>query len=350
VARESAEAALKRVQGGESFAAVAKELSQDPGSKDAGGDLDFFEAGVMDKSFEDVVFKLAKGEISGLVQTPFGFHIIKLTDIRPAVAPPFAEVKEKVTRDYLENEAMRLFYEYSEQVANITYEEPDSLQPAADAVKIKVQKSDWMTRDGGPGVLASPKVISAAFSDDVLLDGRNSEIIELATEHLLVLRVLEHEETTLKPLDAVQPEIEQQLRLQQAAEKARERGAQLLGQLESGDKSIRQAATAVGAKPQQVESVGRDNRELPVEIMRSLFRMPRPEEGKPTFAGVQMGSGDYALIALKGITDGSMEGVTVENRRNLKDVLSDRTGEGYLSHLVEDLRSSAEIVIPGVEE
>jgi peptidyl-prolyl cis-trans isomerase D len=338
------------VQSGESFAAVAKELSEDPGSKDAGGDLDFFEAGLMAKSFDQAVFKMAKGEISDLVQTQFGFHIIKLTDIRPAEAPPYAKVKEQVKKDYLENEAMRLFYDYSDKVANLAYEEPDSLEPAADAVKLKVQKSDWITEDGGSGVLASLKVIGAAFSDDVLLDGRNSERIELGPEHLLVLRVVEHEETSLKPLDAVQKDIEQQLRLQQAAEKAREKGEQLLGQLESGEKSIGQAATAVGASLQQAGSVNRDNRELPVEIMRTLFRMSRPAEEKPVYAGVQLGSGDYALIALQGITDGTMEGVTAQDRRNLSSALSERTGHGYISHLIEDLRNSAEIIIPGAEE
>jgi peptidyl-prolyl cis-trans isomerase D len=207
-----------------------------------------------------------------------------------------------------------------------------------------------MTRDGGSGVLESPKVIGAAFSDDVLLDGRNSEIIELGTEHVLILRVVEHEETSLRPLDAVQKDIEQQLRLQQAAEKAKERGQQLLEQLESGEKSIRQVASAVGASLQQVDSVNRDNRELPVEIMRSLFRMPRPEEDKSVYAGVQLGGGDYALIALQGITDGTMEGVTVQDRRNLSSALSERTGHGYISHLIEDLRNSAEIIIPGVTQ
>ncbi len=347
VAREKAETALKRVQAGESFAAVAKELSQDPGSKDAGGDLDFFEAGVMDKSFEDAVFKLAKGEISGVVQTPFGFHIIKLTDIRPVVAPPFIEVQEQVKKDYLESEAVRLFYDYSTQVANLTYEEQDSLEPAAHALKIEVQKSEWITRDGGSGVLASPKVTAAAFSDDVLLDGRNSEIIELGAEHLLVLRAVEHEDASLKPLDKVQPEIEQQLRMQQASEKARERGQQLLGQLESGGKSLRQVASAEGVSLQQKDAVNRDNRELPIEIMRSLFRMPRPAEEKPVFAGVELESGDYAIIALQEITDGNMEGVTVQDRHNLLNALSERNGIGHISHLIENLRDSAKIEIDG---
>ncbi len=348
-AREAAEAALKRVQGGEEFAAVARELSQDPGSKDAGGDLDFFEAGVMEKSFDEAVFKLKKGEISGLVQTPFGFHIIQLTDIRPAIGPSFSEVKEQVKTSYLETEAQRLFYGYAEQLANLTYEDPDSLEPAAHALGVEVQTSDWLTREGGSGALAAPKVTAAVFSDDVLLDGRNSEIVELGAEYVMVLRVLEHEESTLKSLDMVRPEIEQRLRQQQASLKARERGQKLLEQLESG-KGIEKIAAAERVELQPLEAITRDNRELPIEIMRSLFRMSYPTAEKPVFTGVELGSGDYALIALKSITEGSIDSLSVDDRRGLKEGLSRRNSTGYVEHLVDNLRASADIKISGDKE
>ncbi len=348
VARATAEEALKRVQGGESFAAVAKELSEDPGSKDAGGDLDFFEAGVMDENFEEAAFKLSKGEISDIVKTPFGFHIIKLTDIRPAVKPPFAKVREQVKDDYLESEAERLFYEYAEKLANLSYENPDSLEPAANALGVKIQKSDWITRDGGNGIVASPKVLRAAFSDGVLLDGLNSEIVELGNEHILVLRVVEHEEQALKPLDAVKPDIESYLRQQQAAAEAKKSGQKLLQQLQSG-KSMQQVASSAGLSVKQADGVARNNRELPQEVVGNIFRMPHPSADQPVFSGVELRSGDYVLIALQDITDGTMEDVAIDARRALRDGLLERNGNSYVGHMIENLMNGAEIEIAGTK-
>ncbi len=199
-ARALADTALVRINGGEDFSAVAKELSQDPGTSDMGGDLGYFGKGEMDDAFDAAAFAMNEGAISEPVRTEFGFHIIQLTGIRPKQGKSFDEARDEVKVAHLKDQAERLFYEYAEKMNDQAYEDPDSLEPAAAVLNLEVSESGWFTRDGGEGIASSLKVASAAFSDDVLSGGHNSEVIELGAEHMVVLRILEHEELLSKNL------------------------------------------------------------------------------------------------------------------------------------------------------
>ena len=194
------ESALERIRSGEEFAKVAKELSQDPGSAESGGDLGYFDKGIMDQAFEDAAFALSVGEVSEPVKSSFGYHIIKLTAVQEESGKSYDQVKDQIKAAYLKSEAEKLFYEYAERLSDLAYEDPDSLQPAADALGIETKISDWIERSGGSGLFASTKVTGAAFSDDVLLERHNSEAIEIGAEHILVLRVVEHEESSVRPV------------------------------------------------------------------------------------------------------------------------------------------------------
>ncbi|HHC73399.1 MAG TPA: peptidylprolyl isomerase, partial [Thiotrichales bacterium] len=338
-----AEAALKRVEGGEDFAAVARELSQDPGSAENGGDLGFFERGVMDKAFEEAVFGMQPGEVSGLVRTPFGFHIIKLTGIRAPQGKSFDEAREAIRAAYLKNEAERLFYEYAERLSDLAYEDPDSLQPAAEALGLKTRESDWITRDGGKGVLASPKVAAAAFSDDVLAGGHNSEAIELDPEHILVLRVIEHEESSVKPFDAVKDRIREILKTEKAAKLAREKGEAIIGQLRQG--GDRQAlAAGVGGEWVSKGAVDRVDRTLPPAILSRLFRLPKPEAEKPVYGGAALQNGDFAVIAMGAVKMGQMDQVEkLGGEKALRSMMRKSFGEAYYRHLLQNLRAAAKV-------
>lgn len=148
-AREQAEQVLKRIRSGEDFAEVAKELSQDPGSAELGGDLGFFDRDVMDPVFEEAAFGLQLDEVSEPVRSAFGFHIIKLTDIRAESGKTYDEVRDEIRSAYLRGEAERRFYEYAERLNDLAYEDPNSLQPAAEALGLETKFSDWLTRSGG---------------------------------------------------------------------------------------------------------------------------------------------------------------------------------------------------------
>ena len=201
--RGEAEAILQRLENGEDFGELAKAESDDPGSAGNGGDLGFFGRGLMTPEFEQAVFALDKGGRSDIVRSPFGFHIIELTDIRPEVAQSFEEARTVLIEEYLAEQRSELFYDRSEQLANLVFEQPDTLQGAADALGLEPQSSDWLTREGGPGVGENPKVASMAFQEDILEGGANSEPIEISAEHLIVIRNLEHEPAAARPLEEV---------------------------------------------------------------------------------------------------------------------------------------------------
>ncbi len=342
-ARERAEAALKRVRGEDSFADVAREISQDPGSADMGGDLGFFEMGIMDKAFEKSVFSLVPGKISEPVRTPFGFHLILLQEIRPPAGNSFEEVREEILSTYRKNEAERFFYEYAERLNDLAYEDPDSLEPAADALGLQTQLSDWMGREGGEGILSNSKVVGAAFSEDVLVERHNSEVLELSAEHIIVLRVSEHEESSMRPFDTVSDGIILTLKMRKASEEARRQGEAIQVRLNGGE-SLEQIATGEGRERKQVGLVSRDNREIPLEIVTSLFRLPRPAEGATVFGKAHLKNGDFAVIALHRVVDSKLADMTEEEQKQLHASLQRSNGQSYYRHLVQNLRESAEVI------
>jgi len=344
-AREAAETALNRVNAGEEFAVVAKEISQDPGSAESGGDLGFFGKDVMDPAFEKAAFELEKGAVSELVLTQFGFHIIKLTDIRPEAGKSFEQARPDVLEAYRREEAGRLFYEYAERLGDLAYEDPDSLEPAADALGLKIQTSDWMGRDGGEGVLAASRVITTAFSEDVLVQRHNSELLELGAEHVMVLRVAEYEESRPQSLENVRTEIESVLKQRAASKLAEQKGKMLLTAM-SGGAALEQLADDHGAKLYQPGVIGRAAKEIPGEILDTLFTMPRPDGEKPVFGETTLGNGDYAIIALYQVSDGSADILAEQDRNNVKRSLERMLGQTSFNHMIGNVRDNSEIVIP----
>ena len=194
----------------EDFAVLAKELSDDKLSAEKGGDLGLIAAGEMQKVFEDAVFALQEGEISQPVKTEFGYHLIKVTDLTLGSVKAFDEVKDKVKAAYQKIQAEEVFFELGEKLAEVSYENSDSLDAAAEAVAIKPEKTGMFTRIGGVGIAAEKAVIEAAFSEDVLA-GNNSEPIEIGTDRVLVLRMIQHQDAEAKELEQVRLFIEDAL-------------------------------------------------------------------------------------------------------------------------------------------
>lgn len=348
-ARTVAAGALSRARGGEDFAKVAKELSQDPGSANNGGDLGFFSKGMMDPAFEQAAFKLNKGEISDLVQSSFGFHIIKLTDIDIPKGRSFEQARAEIAKAYRKEEAERKFYEYAERLGNITYEDPSSLEPAADALGIKIEQSDWVTRDGGLGVLADTRVMAAAFSDDVLTQRQNSELLELSSERVLVLRVVDHEESSVQPLDKVSNEIESILKNRAAAKLAEQMGKDMLGAL-AGGSALDKLASKKRLKLHLAGRVGRAAKQIPGAILDTLFTMPHPQGDKLVYAGATLNNGDYAVIALSKVIDGSSEALTLEDLKRVKESMRRTLGQSSFDHIIANMRENSTIVIPKEQE
>ncbi|MCG8426834.1 MAG: SurA N-terminal domain-containing protein [Chromatiales bacterium] len=344
-AKQAAEAALARIRTGEDFAAVAKELSQDPGSADLGGDLGYFESGIMDDAFDKAVFSMAEGEISEPIQSSFGYHIIEVTGIRPEQGKSYEEAKIDIEKAYLRSEAERLFYEYAENLSNLAYEDPNSLQPAADALGIEIQQSDWITRDTRTGLFAAPKVINAVFSEEVLREGNNSEAIELSSEHVVVVRVTEHEESSLRPLDEVKEDITAILTREKSAELTKQKGEALLSTLKGG-KSLSEVAETEGFALEQPGMVKRDNREVPAEIVRKAFQIARPASDAASYGDSQLLDGSFAVIAVLKVEDGKNDDLTeLGGEQGVKQALERARADRYFQLLVDELRDNASIVI-----
>lgn len=214
------------------FAKVAQQYSKDPGSAANGGDLGVVARGTMGKSFEDAVFNLKADEISDPVETEFGYHVIRLTELRPAQARPFDEVKGEIARELAAQAGQKRFAEAAEQFTNIVYEQSDSLDPAAEKFKLKPQVIDGVTRQGAAGSKQlTPRLIEALFADEALRSKRNTQAIEVAPNTLVSARVLEHKPAAVRSFEEVRPQVEAALRREEAARLAKAAGEARLAEL-----------------------------------------------------------------------------------------------------------------------
>ena len=305
-ARRKAQQAIDRIRAGEPFAAVAKELSDDPGSAEQGGDLGSFERGVMVKEFEEAAFGLPPHQLSEPVRSPFGFHVIEVTEVRESTAPTLETARARVEQAVRQAEAERLYYEQVDRLSDLVFENAGSLEPAAQALDLRIQSTDWLGREGGPGVLSNPKVIAAAFSEEVRGEGRNSDPVDLGAEHTLVLRVVAYEEPRPRSLDEVRNEAREHLVAQKSAAAARAQADALLAQARAGA-ALDTLAKEAGSAYERVAGLPRRGGGAPDAVARKAFAMARPASGKPSYAVTEIGNGDAAVVGLYGVADGEQD-------------------------------------------
>lgn len=339
-AKQKIAALRERAQQGEDFAALAKENSEDPGSATEGGDLGYFGKGIMDPAFEEAAFSLPEGGLSEPVRSSFGYHLIKLTGIKLSSIKTFEEARSEVESGYRKAEGERLYLEMAERLADLSYEDPTTLLPAATALKLKVETSDWISRDKVSGVLESPKVLAAAFGDDVLQERNNSELIELDKEQSIVVRVTEYKEATVQPLADVSATITATLKKQRAVEQARAEAEKRLARLRSGE-DIAKVADQDTIK--RKEALTRNDVSVPPSLMSEIFRLPHPAEGKPVSGVIQLATGGFAVYSLYGVKDASSEQMKATLQEQLKNNLRLRLGRVQYDRLAADLESRADI-------
>jgi peptidyl-prolyl cis-trans isomerase D len=298
-----------------SFAEVAKKESQDPGSREAGGDLGFAPRGSFVKPYEDALFRMKEGQISDVVESEFGFHIIQLTGVRkqdgkeerrsshilipaPADAKPFEAMRDQVAAELKKTRAQRRFNEAADSFQNMVYEQPDSLKPAAERFKLKIETSGWLTRAGvedRASPLANQKLLSALFSQDALGNKRNTDAIEVAPGTLVAARVVEHQPAAQRKFEEVKDDIAAMLRRQEAAELARKEGAAKLEELRKGG--------AAGVKWSAPKTVSRrDSQNLPLELLRPV--MSADVSKLPAYVGLPVGDAGFILVRISKVAEG----------------------------------------------
>lgn len=334
-AKAKAEQVLQQVkQSPDKFAALAKQYSQDSGSATKGGDLGMFGRGAMVKPFEDSVFGLKAGEVSDLVQSDFGFHIIKLVAIKPPKAQAESEVHTLIVQRLKTQRASDKFAELAEKFNNAVYEQSDTLKPAAELVKESVQQGVWLSKGQAPNGFWTDKVLQAVFSEDVLKNKRNTVAIEVGENVLLAARVVEYKPASTRPFDEVAPAILQKLQRQQAAELVAQQGKELLERLQRGEKA------SVNWNAAQTVSRSQHSTVEPA-LLQAVFHA---EPGKlPAYVGVMSSQGGYVLARIDAVKE---LGVIEEGRRNdYAQQIRQLTGEELLHAYLSEARKHSEITM-----
>lgn len=339
-AEQKADALLTQAQGGDDFAALAKANSSDTFSAKKGGELDWFEKGVMDPSFEKAAFALNKaGDLSTVVKSPFGFHVIKLLGVEAAQTKPFADVKADTISRLQADKAKELFFAEQQKMADSSFENPDSLDFTADTMGMKVQSSDYFTQATAPAPLNDPKVLSVAFSEQLRDDNTNSDVIELADGKALVMHITGHQPRAAKPLAEIKEQVIAAIKHDKASEVARGKAQVLLDKLKAGE-NIQADLTALGLKVETHSGVVRFTQDMDQNLLAQAFRMPHPQDGKPSVELVTEANGDRVVVALDkvNVTKEPSEMVSL-----LQGQLGQGRAQASYQSLIEELRKAAKI-------
>ncbi|MFF7107349.1 MULTISPECIES: SurA N-terminal domain-containing protein [Pseudomonas] len=325
----------QRLSKGEDFAKLAKEFSQDPGSANTGGDLGFAGPGVYDPAFEEALYKLNKDQVSAPVRTEFGYHLIKLLGVEAPDVPSFASLKDKLTHELKTQQVEQRFVEATKQLEDAAFEASDLGQPAQD-LGLKVQTSAAFGREGGEGITANRAVIQAAFSEEVLEEGANSNGVELDPETVVVLRVKEHRKPEQLPLEAVAKNISAHLAKEKATAELKGKADKLIAGLRDG--SIKAASQSW--KVQEAATRGQDGID-PAEL-QAVFRLGKPaSKDQPVYGSVVLGDGSLVVLQLKGVNEGAA--ATDEEKAQIRRYLASRAGSQDFAAYRKWLESSADI-------
>lgn len=333
-----------RLKAGEDFAKLAKELSEDTGSAENGGDLDWIEQGVMDPEFDKAAFALAKkGDVSGVVRSASGLHVLKLLDVKPERVLPFAEVKARVEADYrkAKQEAMAAeFYAKRQILEEKSYEFSDTLADVAKELKLKVQETGFITRNGGDGIGANPKVQTAGFSPEVLQERRNSEVIELSDQDAVVIRIKDHKPEVRKALDQVKAEISKLLADEKAKSQAKSLVDSLVADLKAG-KDVTEKLKTEGLAWKQ-ETLQRSSVTVDGEIREAAYRLAPNGEGK--LAQVALANGDQAILRVLKVQQGDVSKFVDPGKQQLLDGLARYHGELDFRAYMAALQAQGKVV------
>ncbi|WP_029404552.1 SurA N-terminal domain-containing protein [Stutzerimonas stutzeri] len=333
-AKKKIDEIAKRLASGEDFSALAKELSEDPGSANEGGDLGFAGPGVYDPAFEEALYALGEGEVSAPVRSDFGWHLIKLLDVQSPEIPTLESLKPELVRELKAQQVEQRFVEASKQLEDTAFESSDLLQPAQE-LGLSVQTTEAFGREGGAGVASNRQVVQAAFSDEVLVDGANSSVIELDPDTVVAVRVKEHLQPEVLPFDRVKDDIVTQLKGSKAAEQALEAGTQLIATLRDGGQIEQQW--------QPIEAASRNQEGVEPAVLQQVFRMPKPETSdKPSYGSVRLANGDFVVVRLSGVSEPKAD-LSAEDKQNYRRFLASRSGQQDFAAYRQMLHADAEI-------
>jgi peptidyl-prolyl cis-trans isomerase D len=343
-ARQQAADIAARAREGEDFAQLAREFSQDIGSAENDGDLGWIEPGMMSDSFEEAMYALTlEAPVSEPVQTGFGWHVILLRDIQPAAGMNFEEAREILIAEHQAEESEREFLEKADRMVDLIYEDPTTLEAAALDLGLDVQTAGPFSRAGGEGIAADPGVVSAAFSDLVLAQGSVSDPIDLAENHMVLLRIREHLPAEVRPLAEVRDEIVSRIRAERALDAARERAEALLASVEQGQ-DLAAAAEQEGLEVTLTEEANRRNFVPDRKVVEEVFQIPAPAEGAMSLQVVEASDG-FAVVELQSVRAGSLEEGAALSEQQYRRQLANAAASAEARGFMRQLRNAARVEV-----
>lgn len=336
-ARSKAESIYQQLITGANFSELARTESKDILSAKKGGDLGLLHRGDdLDSVFKNTVFKMKAGDISKPVRSRFGYHIIKLEEIVPQKLKSFTEVKAQIKKDLAAENADKEFAKLADKLYTLSFENPDSLAVVAEELGLKIQKSDFFTRAGGKGLFANKKLVSAAFSDEVLNQNRNSEMLELSDTHKLVLRLADHQSSSIKPLSAVKAIIENTIKSQKAGEAVQAKANAIKSELETNG-NINTIAAKHGIKWIEPGYIGRTpepGSKIAPAIRTAVFKLPVNTVSKPVYDNVTLADGGVAIVGVYGIQeDKNKVKITKSEREQMLQQFGSLEFDAYMAYL-----------------
>jgi len=342
-ATKKADEVVEKLAGGAVFADLASEYSDDPGSASQGGDLGFFERGIMDHAFEAAAFELAIDEQSEVVQSAFGLHIIKLTGIEASTTKPIEDVRDTLETDYRESVAESQFSDIAEQLDTLAFEHPDTLAFVAEQLGLEVKTSDYFSRDGGQGIAQHAKVRVAAFEEDVLESGNNSALIEITNSHVVVLRKKLFEAKKHKSFDEVKLQVIGKLKRDKATEMAKQAGQAIVEQARAGAE-IEPLLAPFELEWHAPAAIKRDDSTVARELVSAVYAEKHPIDGVPLYGEVELAGGDFGIYMLTELVSGDASALSADELQSIKDRVVESRGRTEYVGLVNTWRENADIV------
>lgn len=344
-AEEKAAALAKQAREGADFAALARANSEDPGSKDLGGELPpFAKDGSMVKPFEDAAFAMQAGEIRGPVKSDFGYHVLQLKEIKAGAGRSFEEVRGELAAEEAGSERERAYNDLAGKVVNETLKNPTALAPAAQAVGLPLQKVGPFSRNTPEGIATVPAVLRAAFSDTLVQDGTVSDPIEIAPNHSVVIRVAQHTQEQALPLDKARDTVVAAIRADRREKAAVAAADALVARLAKGE-SLATIAAADGLRFNELPGMRRGMPMPTAEANEAIFAAARPAEGKSTPGKVALGNGAYAVFTVNKVTDGVLADMPPAERATMQQQMIQLNGGIATQAYVDALRKRFKVKV-----
>jgi len=347
---EQTEAALNKmqslrelVQSGKAFEDIVDKHADDPGPLFEYSEHGFISGGILPAEVDEFLFAGEEGDLSKPIRSESGYHIIKIGEIKGGPKNTFENSRADVEKDYRHQQAENEFFEQADQLATLTYEHPDTLELAAEATGAIIHESEFFTRNNNnDGITSEPTIISASFNEDVMVNGNNSEAIELGDNRVVVLRVIEHKPEMKKSLESVRTEVINAVKLKKESDKTNELAQEVIRQIQAGA-DPEQVATENNFEWTYAEGVTRDDVSVTRSVLRVAFRLGIPEPDHPLVGGTPLGTGGYAIVSARSVENLAAEDIDEEKVKTTLQELIRREAASEWSGFINDTTENADI-------